>query len=113
MTARHLVCIILAAVDLFVLLPAKRRPHGLRSDDIATFRVTVALTAGIAPCVPGFLAAVGWAKLPAVWTEVYHYAWFLSFGVSFAVYFALMGRQTVASGEPAGTMAAVPRKEAS
>ena len=37
--------IILAAVDLFLLLPGKRRPHDVRSDDIADFGITVALTA--------------------------------------------------------------------
>jgi NCS1 family nucleobase:cation symporter-1 len=57
-------------------------------------RAVVALVAGIAPCVPGFLATVGLARVPAGWTEVYHYAWFLSFGISFVVYAALMGRFT-------------------
>jgi nucleobase:cation symporter-1, NCS1 family len=46
----------------------------------------VALAAGIAPCVPGFLAAVDLAEVAAPWTELYHYAWFLSFGMSAAVY---------------------------
>jgi NCS1 family nucleobase:cation symporter-1 len=54
-------------------------------------RAVVALAAGIGPCVPGFLAEVGVARVPEVWTELYHYAWFLSFGVSFVVYAALMG----------------------
>jgi NCS1 family nucleobase:cation symporter-1 len=55
-------------------------------------RALVALIAGIAPCVPGFLATVAAVPVPPVWTELYHYAWFLSFGVSFAVYAALMWR---------------------
>jgi NCS1 family nucleobase:cation symporter-1 len=46
----------------------------------------IALAAGIAPCVPGFLAAVDLAEFTAPWTELYHYAWFLSFGVSAVVY---------------------------
>ena len=46
----------------------------------------VALTAGIAPCLPGFLATVTEVKVPAVWTCLYNYAWFVSFGLSFAVY---------------------------
>jgi nucleobase:cation symporter-1, NCS1 family len=46
----------------------------------------VALAAGILPCVPGFLAAVDLVAVPAFWTQLYHYAWFLSFGVSAAVY---------------------------
>jgi NCS1 family nucleobase:cation symporter-1 len=45
-----------------------------------------ALAAGIAPCVPGFLAAVGWAEVPGFWTELYRHAWFVSFAVSLAVY---------------------------
>jgi NCS1 family nucleobase:cation symporter-1 len=49
----------------------------------------LALAAGIAPCVPGFLAEVELARVPARWTELYHYAWFLSFAVSFVVYLAL------------------------
>ena len=49
----------------------------------------VALAAGIAPCVPGFLAAVDLATVANPWTELYHYAWFLSFGVSAAVYILL------------------------
>jgi NCS1 family nucleobase:cation symporter-1 len=60
-------------------------------------RALAALAAGIAPCVPGFLAEVGLAAVPAVWTELYHYAWFLGFGISFAVYTLLMrGRGTAA-----------------
>jgi NCS1 family nucleobase:cation symporter-1 len=55
-------------------------------------RALCALAIGIAPCVPGFLAAVGSAEIHGVWTELYHYAWFISFGVSFAVYLALTNR---------------------
>jgi NCS1 family nucleobase:cation symporter-1 len=53
----------------------------------------VALAAGIAPCVPGFLATVASVEVPGVWTEIYHYAWFVSFGVSFAIYAALTWAQ--------------------
>jgi NCS1 family nucleobase:cation symporter-1 len=53
-------------------------------------RALVALAAGVAPCVPGFLAAVGAAAVPDVWVELYHYAWFLSFAVSFVLYALLM-----------------------
>jgi NCS1 family nucleobase:cation symporter-1 len=49
-----------------------------------------ALAAGIAPCVPGFLAAVQWATADAFWVELYHYAWFVSFGISFTAYIALV-----------------------
>jgi NCS1 family nucleobase:cation symporter-1 len=54
-------------------------------------RALIALAAGVAPCVPGFLTAVDLAEVPALWTELYHYAWFLSFGISFVVY-ALLNR---------------------
>jgi NCS1 family nucleobase:cation symporter-1 len=54
-------------------------------------RALAALAAGIAPCVPGFLAEVGVPNVPGIWTELYHYAWFLGFGVSFLIYIALMG----------------------
>lgn len=52
----------------------------------------VALVLGIAPCVPGFLATVssGWKNaIPAVWVSLYHYAWFISFAISFAAYLVL------------------------
>jgi NCS1 family nucleobase:cation symporter-1 len=49
----------------------------------------VALAAGIAPCIPGFLATVKLATVTEIWTQLYHYAWFISFGVSFLVYVAL------------------------
>jgi NCS1 family nucleobase:cation symporter-1 len=53
----------------------------------------VALVLGIAPCVPGFLATVSasWKTVtPPIWSDLYHYAWFLSFGVSFGAYVVLM-----------------------
>jgi NCS1 family nucleobase:cation symporter-1 len=56
-------------------------------------RAIIAMLLGIAPCVPGFLAAVSpsWqAAIPAFWSDLYHYAWFISFGVSFASYVILM-----------------------
>jgi nucleobase:cation symporter-1, NCS1 family len=56
-------------------------------------RALLALAAGIAPCVPGFLATVGLIQTAAIWVELYHYAWFLSFAVSFVAYTALMAPQ--------------------
>lgn len=50
----------------------------------------VALVAGIAPCVPGFLGTIGAASVAPVWLALYHYAWFLSFGVAALVYLAGM-----------------------
>ncbi|RIK88168.1 MAG: nitrate reductase [Planctomycetota bacterium] len=62
-----------------------------------------ALLVGIGLCVPGFLATVGVVALetptmepttlptvPAVFGELYRYAWFTSFGASFVAYLALM-----------------------
>jgi NCS1 family nucleobase:cation symporter-1 len=60
----------------------------------------VATALGIAPCVPGFLATVSEnaaARIPPIWTEIYHYAWFLSFAVAFVAYIAMMrvGRPSI------------------
>ncbi len=46
----------------------------------------VALLAGIIPCIPGFLSAIGVVNVASIWTSLYHYAWFISFGLSFSVY---------------------------
>jgi NCS1 family nucleobase:cation symporter-1 len=56
-------------------------------------RAIVALVLGIAPCVPGFLATVSAnlrETIPSVWVDFYHYAWFISFALSFVVYVLLM-----------------------
>ncbi|MDO8804689.1 MAG: NCS1 family nucleobase:cation symporter-1 [Elusimicrobiota bacterium] len=50
----------------------------------------IALVLGILPCVPGFLDVVKLAAAPAFFKSLYHYAWFVSFGVSAGVYYALM-----------------------
>lgn len=50
----------------------------------------VAMIAGMAPCLPGFAAALGWIDAPPIWEQIYGYAWFISFGVAFVVYAALM-----------------------
>jgi NCS1 family nucleobase:cation symporter-1 len=49
-----------------------------------------ALAAGIAPCIPGFLGRLGVLEVSGIWTELYNYAWFVSFGVSFVLYIVLM-----------------------
>jgi NCS1 family nucleobase:cation symporter-1 len=48
-----------------------------------------ALAAGIAPCLPGFLAVLGLFQPPPFWTTLYHCAWFVSFGIAFVVYTGL------------------------
>jgi nucleobase:cation symporter-1, NCS1 family len=64
----------------------------------------IALILGIAPCVPGFLAAIGFVAtesdttevakgLPRIadfWGDLYHYTWFISFGLAFVAYLSLM-----------------------
>jgi NCS1 family nucleobase:cation symporter-1 len=52
-------------------------------------KAMIALAAGILPNLPGFLGTIKVAKVPAVWMSLYSYAWFVGFGISFAVYAAL------------------------
>ncbi len=51
-----------------------------------------ALLAGALPSLPGFLVtvkAMDGAGLPTLLLDLYHYAWFVGFGLAFAVYLAL------------------------
>lgn len=48
-----------------------------------------ALTLGIIPCIPGFIGTVTSLAVPQVWLDLYHYAWFISFGVAFATHILL------------------------
>ena len=50
----------------------------------------IALAIGIAPCVPGFLGTIGAFQVDPFWISLYHYAWFISFGLSAACYVLLM-----------------------
>ncbi len=53
----------------------------------------IALLVGIVPNVPGFLANVHLlnpGSVPAWITDIYHYAWFAGFFVSFVIYYFLM-----------------------
>jgi nucleobase:cation symporter-1, NCS1 family len=50
----------------------------------------IALLAGVAPCVPGFLARVELVQVSEFWKDLYSYAWFISFAIAFAVYGNLM-----------------------
>ncbi len=59
-------------------------------------RAMIALLLGVLPCVPGFMSTVGWASAAPFWTDLYHYAWFLSFGISGGSY-CLMARRTVSA----------------
>ncbi|REK10963.1 MAG: nitrate reductase [Planctomycetota bacterium] len=55
----------------------------------------VALTAGILPCLPGFAVTAGLLDAATIdpsglWRQIYSYAWFVSFAVSFVGYVVLM-----------------------
>jgi NCS1 family nucleobase:cation symporter-1 len=50
----------------------------------------IALAVGIAPCLPGFVGAIGWAEVDPLWSRIYSYAWFVSFGASLVTYVVLM-----------------------
>lgn len=57
------------------------------------YRAVVALLLGIVPNVPGFLLQVKLidaAVFPAWINDLYHYAWFVGFGVSGVLYYILM-----------------------
>ncbi|HYE16008.1 MAG TPA: NCS1 family nucleobase:cation symporter-1 [Pyrinomonadaceae bacterium] len=69
------------------------------------WRAVVALVIAVAPVVPGFLRAArtpnftGQLADPTLSDTLYTYAWFVTFGIAFAVYFALMGgREKVEKG---------------
>jgi len=62
-----------------------------------------ALLVGMSLCIPGFLATIGKIYLagdlkapegaetwPAIWGDLYNYAWFTSFGAAFLMYLGLM-----------------------
>jgi NCS1 family nucleobase:cation symporter-1 len=49
----------------------------------------VALVAGILPNLPGFLGTAYGLAVAQGWLELYQFAWFVSFGVAFAVYLVL------------------------
>ncbi len=52
-----------------------------------------AMILGILPCIPGFFAQVSTTyaeSISPVWGDLYHYAWFISFGVAFVAYLILM-----------------------
>jgi nucleobase:cation symporter-1, NCS1 family len=83
--------------DYYVLRRTRLDLRGLYSGDGEYWYVRgfnplamIALAVGIAPCVPGFLGTIGALDVDPVWISLYHYAWFISFGVSAACYVLLM-----------------------
>jgi NCS1 family nucleobase:cation symporter-1 len=92
--------------DYYVIRRTRLDPAGLYCPDGPYWyragwnpAALVALVAGIAPCLPGFLAKVSGFEAAPLWLRLYDYAWFVSFGVSLAVYAALM--QLADGSEPA------------
>jgi NCS1 family nucleobase:cation symporter-1 len=63
----------------------------------------VALVLGILPNLPGFLGTIKAATVAPFWLELYHYAWFVGFGISFVAY--VVGTRMVAR-QPAAEPAA-------
>ena len=65
-----------------------------RYNDGINWRAVAAFVIGIMPVVPGFLRAAttpgGAVADPGWFDTLYTYAWFVTFGISFAVYFLLM-----------------------
>jgi NCS1 family nucleobase:cation symporter-1 len=53
-------------------------------------RALIALAAGIMPCVPGFVETVTPGATATFWSDIYHYAWFISFGIACGLYTMLM-----------------------
>jgi NCS1 family nucleobase:cation symporter-1 len=57
------------------------------------WRAVVALVVAIAPVVPGFINAAttpgGQVSNPGVLDHLYTYAWFVTFGLGFVIYYAL------------------------
>jgi nucleobase:cation symporter-1, NCS1 family len=50
----------------------------------------LSLVLGVAPVIPGFLGTVGLMHVEPYWISLYNYAWFISFGISFAAYRVFM-----------------------
>jgi NCS1 family nucleobase:cation symporter-1 len=77
------------------------RPGGRYSySDGYNWRALVAFAVAVAPVVPGFLRAAstpgGQVAAPGLFDHLYTYAWFVTFGLGFFVYYVLMnGHQSL------------------
>lgn len=60
-------------------------------------KAMIALVVAIAPNVPGFLTQIKVVQAPAIWSEMYNYAWFIGFIVAFVVYAALMANSRISA----------------
>jgi NCS1 family nucleobase:cation symporter-1 len=81
----------LSLADLF-------NPKGIYSyANGINWRAMIALVAAVAPVVPGFIRAAvtpgGQVPDPTFFDTMYTYAWFVTFGLGFVIYYVLMNRQ--------------------
>ncbi len=53
-------------------------------------RALIALALSCLPILPGFLGTIKAAEVAPFWISLYHYAWFISFALAFAIYWVLM-----------------------
>jgi nucleobase:cation symporter-1, NCS1 family len=78
----------LSLKDLFLEKGRYRYSNGIN------WRAVIAMTLAIAPVVPGFLRAAttpgGAVASPNFFDTMYTYAWFVTFAISFALYYVLM-----------------------
>jgi NCS1 family nucleobase:cation symporter-1 len=76
---------VLVVADLY------RRGGAYEYDGGVNVMALVALAAGVAPNVPGFLHATGvWPTAPAFFAAIYAYTWFTGFALAAIVYLLLM-----------------------
>jgi len=84
----------LAVDDLFRLRGRYTYRNGINP------RAIIALLLAIAPVVPGFIRAVstpgGTVSNPNFFDKLYSYAWFVTFTLSFIIYWLLMRREPIA-----------------
>ncbi|MBI3298174.1 MAG: NCS1 family nucleobase:cation symporter-1 [Elusimicrobia bacterium] len=57
------------------------------------YAALIALGLGIAPCVPGFLGTIKAMEVAPFWMNLYNYAWFVSFLISFGTYAAFTSKK--------------------
>jgi nucleobase:cation symporter-1, NCS1 family len=85
----------LSLKDLFLKNGIYSYSNGINPRALAAFLIA------IAPVVPGFLRAAatpgGAVANPGVFDTMYTYAWFITFGLSFIIYFALMSSKRSSS----------------
>jgi nucleobase:cation symporter-1, NCS1 family len=53
-------------------------------------RAVIALVLSCLPVLPGFLGTIKAVEVAPFWISLYHYAWFISFALAFAIYGVLM-----------------------